>query len=47
MEQISNEAENQKRESVGCLRQPVVIIEIMAEIRIMNLVDNVSIDEGK
>ena len=46
MRQISNEAENQKRESIGCLRQPGVITEIMAAFRILNLVDNVNIDEG-
>lgn len=46
MEQISNEAENQKRESIGCLKQPGVMTEIMAEFRVLNLVDNVNIDEG-
>lgn len=46
MEQISNEAENQKRESIDYLQQPGVITEIMAEFRILNLVDNVNIDEG-
>jgi hypothetical protein len=47
VEQISNEAENQMKESIGCLRQPGVITKIMAEFRILNLVDNINIDEGK
>ena len=46
MEQISNEAENQKRESIGCLQQPGVMTEIMAEFRILNLVDSININEG-